>query len=106
MIYKGEGLTDHIVVKDIEEHLLKQLDGYHQHDGTLIEDGSKPAEGAEVEADEEGAESAPDNSSEAIPEEKDLTAKQVFPCDVKDCEYVGKSETALRMHKLHGHKDK
>lgn len=87
MIYKGEGTADYIIVKDKEEHLIKQREGYHQHDGTLIEDSESPNEDVKEE------------EAENMPEETEDETK--FDCNM--CDFSGKNVRSLRFHKFKKH---
>jgi len=48
-----------LIVKDRQEHLVKQAEGYHQHDGTLIGD-VKPIVPVKEQAVEEKEEEVPE----------------------------------------------
>lgn len=70
MIYDDKG--GHVIVKDREEQLEKQREGYHEHDGTFIEDPDEKKDTKDKDLkDNKGAPPIDRNPLAAGPDSKD-----------------------------------
>lgn len=88
MLYVGKDKDNYIVVKDRQEHLEKQQEGYHEHDGSLIEEPA--VQKAKIEL-------VPEIEKQPDPPE----IKAEFSCG--HCNFIGTDKRSLKYHVFKKH---
>ena len=105
-MHRQGGVSEIFSFEKLSDYEKKCKEGWVYNPADLNKKSVKPVD---EDKQEEEAEKIPEETPEPVIHRPEvpgqINPEPINPLKCKLCDFVGKSETSLRMHKLHGHKE-